>query len=295
MQMRAPEFTAYIGPARTHPEIWRLLLGIGLILLIYLGGISLILVALYPVLGPLDYFGWVMQLAGPTTPWPTLVLLASFAGLFLGTIVAAPACHYRSPGSLFGPADETRRTFAVTLAVLVPIYAVALSATWALTRPVANMELAVWARFLPLALPLILLQTTAEELLFRGYLQQQLAARFRARAIWMGLPAVIFAALHWNPQAGANAWAIVGATFAFALIAADLTEKTGSLGAAMALHFLNNVNAMLLVSVKGTITGLALYVTPFGLDAAGSLLPGLALDVLVLVVIWRAIRLALGR
>ncbi len=293
--MRAPEFTAYIGPARPYPEIWRLLLGVGLVLQIYLGGFALVLVGLYPVLGPLNYFGWVMQLTGPSAPWPTVVLLATFAGLFLGTLVAAPACHYRSPGTLFGPGDETRRSFGVTLAVLVPVYALLLVATWALTRPQPNMELAAWARFLPLALPLILVQTTAEELFFRGYLQQQLAARFRARAIWMGLPALIFAALHWNPQAGANAWAIVGATLVFALIAADLTEKTGSLGAAMALHFLNNVNAMLLVSVKGTITGLALYVTPFGLDEGGMLPLGLALDVLGLVVIWRLIRFAVCR
>jgi DNA-directed RNA polymerase subunit RPC12/RpoP len=39
----------------------------------------------------------------------------------------------------------------------------------------------------------VLIQTGAEEVLFRGYLQQQLAARFASPIAWMVLPSAIFA------------------------------------------------------------------------------------------------------
>ncbi len=52
-----------------------------------------------------------------------------------------------------------------------------------------------------------LIQTGAEELVFRGYLQQQLAARFASPLIWMVLPALIFGAVHYDPAtAGPNVW-----------------------------------------------------------------------------------------
>ena len=42
--MRAPEFAAYIHPARQYPELWRILLGILLTLFIYLACFALMLV-----------------------------------------------------------------------------------------------------------------------------------------------------------------------------------------------------------------------------------------------------------
>ncbi|MHC0052147.1 lysostaphin resistance A-like protein [Actibacterium sp. D379-3] len=293
--MRAPEFAAYIHPARLYPDLWRLGLGLLLIVFCYTGFFAIMLVALYPITGPLEYFGFLTKLRQPAEPWPVLFVLFSFAGMFLGPVVAAAACHGRGPGSLFGPAGETLRGFGLTVAVLVPIYALSLALGWWLSPNLPNLALDRWLRFLPLALPLILLQTSAEELLFRGYLQQQLAARFAARWIWMGLPALIFTALHWNPEAGANIWLILSVTLGFALIAADLTEQTGSLGAAIGLHFMNNVFAMLVVSVKGTITGLSLFITPYGVADATSVPLGLGLDMILLFVVWRLLRVVICR
>lgn len=293
--MRDPEFSAMIRPATLYPELWRLLLGIGVILFCVFGTFAIMLVVAYPVVGPMQYFGWVLGLASPQTPGTTLTLLATFFGMALGPVLAAGACHFRGPGTLFGPWADTLRGFALTLAVLVPIYALAFGVNWLIAPPLPNLPPATWASYLPLALPLLLMQITAEELVFRGYLQQQLAARFAARWVWMGLPSVIFAALHYNPEAGINTWLILGATLAFALIAADLTERTGSLGAAMGLHFTNNLFAMLILSVDGTINGLSLFVTPFAVTDATHLPLGLALDLALLLVIWRLLRAVVTR
>ncbi len=293
--MRDPEFSAYIAPARLYPQLWRLILGFCLIIFAYVGFFAIMMLALYPIVGPIGYFGWVMGLQTPATPGHTLFLLISFVGMFLGPIIAVGACHFRSPGSLFGPFSDTLRCFGTALLVLLPIYAVFGVIGWLTSDPVSNMALKDWIYYLPLALPLLFVQVTAEELVFRGYLPQQLAVRFAAHWVWMGVPAVCFGLLHYNPMAEGNAWLIVGATFAFALIAMDLTEKTGNLGAAIGLHFINNIFALLVLSVKGTITGLALYVTSYDISDSQNLSIALLLDVLILVLIWRVLRFAVTR
>lgn len=288
--MRSAVFEAYIEPARLYPEIWRLVLGIGIVALIYSGFFALMLLGAYPVLGPLNYFGWVMGLTAPATPGQTLFVLATFIGMGLSVLIATPAMHYREPGSLFGPLRETARGFFTALLALIPVYALLFGVGWLVTPIEPNLDPASWLRYLPVALVLLVIQTSSEELLFRGYLQQQLAARFTARVIWMGLPALVFAALHYNPMAGVNTWFILAAVFAYALAAADLTERSGSLGTAMGWHFVNNFSSMLIVSVKGTITGLALFVTPFDLTDTATAPIAIALDVLVIFGIWRLLR-----
>lgn len=60
---------------------------------------------------------------------------------------------------------------------------------------------------------------------------------------------------------GSNALLIVAVTTFFGIIATDVTVRTGNLGAAIGLHFMNNLQAMMLLSLDGTLNGLSLYVT----------------------------------
>ncbi|GAA0290238.1 CPBP family intramembrane glutamic endopeptidase [Rhodovulum strictum] len=288
--MRSPLFEAYVEPARLYPELWRVIIALGVIGLIYAGCFALLLVGAYPVLGPLAYFGWMQGIMAPATPGQTLFVLASFIGMGLGVLIATPALHYREPGSLFGPMRDWVRGFGVAVAVLVPVYAGLFLIGRAALPLEAGLPIDQWLRFLPLALVLVLIQTGSEEVLFRGYLQQQLAARFAARVVWMGLPALVFTVLHINPAAGINAWGILVAVFAFSLAAADLTERTGSLGVAMGWHFVNNCSALLIVSVKGTITGLSLFVTPFEMSDKVMVPLTLGIDILVIFAMWRLLR-----
>jgi membrane protease YdiL (CAAX protease family) len=150
---------------------------------------------------------------------------------------------------------------------------------------------------LPLGLLLLFVQTGAEEILFRGYLQQQLAARFAARWVWFGLPAVIFTLLHVNPEYGtATTLLILGfGILPFALFAADLAEQTGSLGAPMGLHFANNFMALFVVSYEPDISGMALYVSTSPIEDPATLLPMLLLSFSSLSLIWWVSRRLLTR
>jgi membrane protease YdiL (CAAX protease family) len=306
--MRTPEYDAVLTDAKLYPQLWRLLAGLILTIFMTISVSAMLIGAVVAVSGGMDPMATIhvtsglrsIQTAvqgygGLDTPVSVLLILLTFVGLFIGPLLAAAAFHFRGPGSLFGSFPVWRRGFLVALGVQVPILAVLVGLGALLDPPLQNLRLGQWLSFLPLALPLILIQTSSEELLFRGYIQQQLAARFNARWIWIGLPALAFAALHYTPDAGANLPLVLGGALVFGLIAADLSAQTGSLGAAMGLHFGNNVFGLLIVGVSETITGLALYRSSEPVDATGGQSLGLGLSILVMLVTWRLVRLILTR
>ena len=152
-------------------------------------------------------------------------------------------------------------------------------------------SLAAWASWLPLALPALLVQTAAEEIAFRGFLMQGLAARFRSPLVWFLLPAFLFGLLHWNGESGVrNAWLMVAAATVIGLVLADVTVRTGDLSAAMGLHFANNVFAVLVLAPSvPLLSDLALWVValdPGSVDAAWSI----AFDTGVTLAAWAAWR-----
>jgi membrane protease YdiL (CAAX protease family) len=286
---------AYFAPALRRPELWRTALGLLLVISLYAGCLAAGYVLLTLRYGEWMAAGIVYAMANGATPGSMLLLLASFFFIGIGPIIAVRLLHRRRAGTLFGP--DSRRVLADFARVVAPILGLNL-----LLLPLYLSDPAITSHqpivqtlaYLPFALPLVLLQTGAEELLFRGYLQQQLAARFHSPVVWMGLPSALFAALHYAPQDyGGNAFYIVVWTFAFGLFAADLTARTGHLGAAIGLHFANNLAAMLLVAIKGDLDGLALWTIDVSLTDPAAVLPILVTDFLGMFIAWLLARLAL--
>lgn len=292
--MWTTEFDRFVAPARARPELWRLVAGFLLVaggfVLGFLGMLVMLVVAYGPD-GGMAYLGSFASDGG--TPTLVILMLAVFAGPFAAALLAARLLHGRSAGSLFGP--NTLRGFATAALIAILVYAAVTLLLPPPFRPVPNTPLALFLSFLPLALVGIAIQTGAEEVVFRGYLQQQLAARFRHPVVWMGVPAVLFGLLHGDPAGGADKlWLMVPPTL-FGLVAADLTRVTGSIGAAWGLHFLNNCSAILLLSLDGNLSGLSLYRTPFGADALSLSDPLIWQEMLVTVIVWLCIRLWLAR
>ena len=282
-----PPFESFVAPARAHADIWKLLAGLCLIILIYgvwTFGVFWSARALFPDL----------NLTGKT-PASTFLFLGTFIGMALGPVVAARVFHKRGAATLMGRSAWVIHDFCVAVVVVGVIFAVSL-ALWTLWYDaVPNLDFIGWMTLLPLALVGLLIQTGAEELVFRGYLQQQLAARFSSPLVWMLIPSVLFGALHYDPiTMGANLWFIVAATGLFGLAAADITAKTGSIGAAWGFHFANNVAALLVVSLDGPMTGLALFVTPYGADAA-IMRYLIVIDMATVLVAWAILRRILQR
>jgi len=245
---RTAALEAFVVPARRRPALWRTLVG------------TLVAGALW-----LFIIGFCLALASPlggaATRAGLLLFLGSFAGLLAGVVLAAAVLQCRGPGTLIGPGGLRPRAFCVGVAAAAAAAMVAGPLTLAATAPTQQMSLATWAAWLPLALPAVLLQSAAEEVAFRGFLMQSLAARFASPLAWWLGPALLFGLLHWNPQGlGANAWLGVVATTAIGLLLADVTRATGNLSAAIGLHFANNVMAMLVVAMPSPVSSLALFV-----------------------------------
>jgi len=146
--------------------------------------------------------------------------------------------------------------------------------------------------FLPLALLGLLIQTGAEEAVFRGYMQQQLAARFATPVAWMGVPALLFGLAHYAPGLGpVSPWLIVLVTGFFGVIAADLTARSGGIGLAWGIHFANNVIAVLVISAMAGLDGLALFRVSDPAGGAMGLDVLLVADMALMALVWGLARL----
>ncbi|WP_170559598.1 CPBP family intramembrane glutamic endopeptidase [Ruegeria atlantica] len=283
-----------VAPSRAQPELWRLLVG-----LIIVGAVGILLnFFLFGLVAGLGSVEWAQNLLTGASPVALLVLLASFGFITLGVSIAAKRLQHRSLGSICGPWRECIGQFwRVFRALLIVGVVVAVLPPYDMGATLTqNMAFSTWLLFLPLSLFAVLIQTSAEEVLFRGYIQQSLAARFRSPIVWLGIPSVLFAIGHYAPgAAGDNALLVAVWSAMFGLIAADLTARSGTLGPAIALHLFNNMVALLFISLPDGLSGLALYLLPYDMSDTGALRQWLYVDFAVMIVSWLTARIALRR
>lgn len=288
---------AFVAPARAYPQLWRLFAGLVLSTFAYIA-LNQVFFAVAYDLSASRGGSLVDELQTGSTPLAMYLLLFSFAFMIAGTALAARLLHRRSLGSLLGPRRKVIHDFrAVSLVVLGVMAAVFVLPPYDMGGDfVPNLPLGTWLLLLIPSLLAVLLQVSAEEIVFRGYVQQQLAARFRSPLIWMVLPSVLFAMGHYLPgSAGDNALLIAVWAGVFGILMADLTARAGTLGPAIAVHFWNNVTAILVVSLPDELSGLALYLSPFSMQDTEALQAWLPVDFAMMFVLWLAARLAIRR
>jgi uncharacterized protein len=263
-------FDKYVAPARLRPQIWRLLLGLVLAIVVYLAWMGAMGLGLSAALGLADLEASMNSVGLGRTPLALVGLLFTFVGMALGAFAAARWVHKRSVASLFGPRELVLRDFGMGVGIFMLVAVPSALVVLALIDVTPGVAWSTWALFLPVALLGLLIQTGAEEILFRAYLQQQLAARFLSRWVWMVLPSILFGLVHYAPaEMGQSAWMLVFATGFFGLLLADLTARSGSIGLAWGLHFANNVIAMLIFTTGEALDGLAPFRLPFGPQDGG--------------------------
>ncbi len=301
---RTPEFELFVAPAADRAEFWRVAMSLLIAGLVYMIGAALILFAfahwvfelsIFPGSGSsedalrtvLDMLTSIAERGA--TPVAIAMLWSTFLPLFLA-VWAMARLHGRGLASLFGRRRGFRRYFYLAaLAVL----AINLPLLWLLglgSTATLRVPPEIWLMHLLWFGPLLLLQITTEELLFRGYLQQQLGIRFRSPLMWMLIPSVLFGLCHLSGVA--EGWFYVLWATAFGLVAADLTRITGNLGAAMGLHLAHNFVVVALIAGPERFDGVALFHLQQGVESP---IPLQLLELSYLVVLWAAIRLWLLR
>jgi membrane protease YdiL (CAAX protease family) len=198
-----------------------------------------------------------------SSPAAVFLLLVSVGLLWFGMYVAIRLVHRRSFSTLLGwqrriAMGDLWRGLAAGIIVACLLVAVGFFVDPQLER--SDVPLQTWLIMAaPLAL-LVLIQASAEELVFRGYLHQSLAARFSSPIVWAGLPTIAFTLLHW--YSGALPWMNAAMLVSIGSIAVAMTVllvRTGNLGAAFGAHTGNNWIALLVFAVDDDLGGASLF------------------------------------
>lgn len=285
----------FVSPARTDPSVLRV---IGALVLIEVA------FAMTPAL-----LGGISEDRDGSTTWGLVVLLTGYGLPVLALILYLRGFHGRAGITLIGdPALAIAQFRTVVVPLTLALLAIEFLPPWPdFSAVVETRDLARWLIMLPVALVAILIQSGSEEVIFRGYLQQELAAQSQSRWVWMGIPSLLFGLLHYGNGAGPAEgllWAAWAAGLGFAC--ADLTARAGTIGPAIALHFVNNAFVFLLYGMQGgPDSGFALWLFPFEDSGAFDqsldqlLTPWAVWDVTVsaafLWIMWLAARIGLGR
>lgn len=294
--------TEFIRPAWQRTEMWRVMVTVVTFELIFA-----LSPEVFAALLPTD--AAVAAFYEGTTAFGTLAQFFSFGVTAAGFIVLVRLLHGRGFWSLVGPAAEAKRDLIrVAWAVGIWLFALELLPPWIDTAELAEVrDFGMWLVLVPVAILALLVQVGTEEIFFRGYLQQQFACISRSRWAWMFVPSAMFGALHfWNGNGAADGtmWAIWATVLGLAC--ADLTARSGNLGAAIGLHLANNAFALLVVGVKGwPSSGVALLLYPYedpdlysyGLETLLS--PWVVFQLLTMLlsiaIMWLAARIAIQR
>ena len=240
---------------------WRYLLGLVTILFAWmvLANVASALVAFalggqegLAALGRLDYAAF-----GPVGGY--LVVMAGFPLFLAGVLIAVVGIHRRHPRTLITARERIswRRVGHGFVAGFVPWVLVGGLGQY-LLYPDAfsfNSDLATFALFVPLALVFTAIQTTTEELFFRGYIVQGASLVWANRVFLALVSAVIFTLPHvTNPESQEGGWLglFIGIFVGTGLLYVIVSLVDGTTELAIGAHFANNIAYFLLFNWTGS-------------------------------------------
>lgn len=275
-----------VGATEERPKLWRWILGTFLILISWLI-LGAILTAVFAGLFGLD----LLALAGTDKeslaivrgyePWQAAsAVLISFLPLLLAPILLHRFLLKRPLRELF---TRSKRSFSGEVIAGAAVMSLLLLVI-GLPDFLLNNSTYTWsfdgARFLPyllVAFTLIPIQTTAEEVFYRGWIQQRLENGKRSIWIVSFAGGVLFALPHLgNPEVSGNLLLPILGYGSTGFMLTWVTMRDQSMGLAVGAHAANNILAGLIVSsADSALPAASLWVTPeiqWGPAAVGSVL-----------------------
>ena len=261
---------AFAEPARKGATTARTLIGAALVVVLVLIFVRIARLGTAEALVGRSGDELVARSADLHSPLGVLLTLGSFLAVWPALWLGLPLVHKRKANTLFGPDGKMKwRHFRLGMSVSLLVGAVAWGplvynhADEILIFP----NLRSWAILAAIGLPMIFVQCVAEELMFRGYMLQQFAARSMSVLGWSVIPSILFGLAH---PSDAGLFSMSWYHFVFGLVMAAVTSRTANLGAAAGIHFGNNLINLLLIAPSQMVSGLALFAIPSQIDFSGS-------------------------
>jgi membrane protease YdiL (CAAX protease family) len=258
-------FHQWVETARPREQLWRTVLGAGIVVAVWLAW-SMLVLFIAGSTGMINgsivnglLYGGVVYISYIDIYSLLGVVMVTFFGLWLGVWAAARWVHKRKPAGVISLTGRiSRREFGIGCAIAAAYVAVSAVVTTLMGSAPSwsGADLGAWAIGTLSLLPLIFVQSAGEELFFRGYLTQQLAARFNHPLVWGLVPSVAFGLAHVGNAGGEVQMTIyyVVATGIMGLIFTAMVWRTGGLAAAMGFHTVNNLTGF---TIAGYDTGSA--------------------------------------
>jgi membrane protease YdiL (CAAX protease family) len=292
------EFLDAAGLGRN--EWWRYALGLGLIVFatFFVGGVPLAVGVMVVTLDgrpATDVNRTNGALIGVSPGLSLALTLLPFVMAFCAILLTARLIHRRPASSLVAPGRPIRwgrvaQGFAAWFVAGVVnslVEAVIFPGRYSLTLdPGRLLPFAVVATFL------FPIQSSSEELFFRGYLLQGLGRLTRNRLLLAFVTGLIFAGLHIeNPEVGSEFWLVMAFYFAFGVALALISMRDNGLELALGVHAANNLFTALFANFKGSAVESPSIFTAAGFTPWYSLVSTLiGLAVLYLVFFGRRLR-----
>jgi membrane protease YdiL (CAAX protease family) len=300
LQEIADHKTSYLDNAKQgHSSGWRYMAGIMLILFCWLiiGGIATaVLLIIFGMLKGISVFDLPQLITDPSLlgyiPY-YLVLMVGFIFFYFGIWISVRLIHGRSLLSVVtgGKSVNWRRIglgFGIWLGLLV-VGTLAEYLIWPDTFTV-TFNPSVFLPFAILAILITPIQTTCEELFFRGYLVQAgslINRNWIFLSIWSG---VLFALPHIaNPEVATNFSIVLMTFFVLGAFLAWISLKDGTIELAIGVHAANNLAAGLLVTFPESVLPTPAILTTTQFEPIFSLITEIVMCALLylLVFVWK--------
>jgi membrane protease YdiL (CAAX protease family) len=248
--------------------------------------VTLLLIFLFLLIGSIptvevlrsQFPGSLEELANAGDPMPLLVraadpnlvvflVLLPFAFALGGLWVGVRFVHGRPLRTLVTPRDRVswkRIAFGGGVWALLQLLVTGISFAVDPDAVTFQLDPARFAVLLGISLVMLPIQTSFEEMAFRGYLMQALGRWFRSPIVPVLTTSVLFAAMHIaNPEVKAFGWEIMMPQYMIiGLLLALTTVLDESLEIALGVHAANNLLGVLLVtSPNGALPAPALFRT----------------------------------
>ncbi|MDH5535009.1 MAG: CPBP family intramembrane metalloprotease [Betaproteobacteria bacterium] len=239
----------------------------------YLAGVAII-AAFWIGLGVLPY-AWLAAVLefGPLADY--LAVNLTIVMMLTGLALAMRVLHRRPLMSLVAPGNSIawHRIFqGAALWALLAVISVAVEHSLYPDRYQFTFNAGRFFVFAAVALVLTPIQTTTEELVFRGYIMQGLATMVRAPLAVAIVSAAIFTVPHlMNPEMRYGGMLLAASYFTIGLLLAVVTLRDGRLELAIGVHAANNLTLVLVANYEGSVLATESVLTARELDAAYAL------------------------